>query len=504
VTTPALPPTRPERHELELALRWQRGERPDVWIYLAEVGPLAPDQGAAVLAVDQQERWLVGERVAAEVYLEKCPELRASPEAALELVYGEFALRERLGERPDPDEYARRFPELAERLGEQLQLRRALDALTAEPSAPGGPVGAGAGESRRSRWPVVPDHEVRGELGRGATGAVYLAHQESLRRLVALKVLRAEATDAARTRFRTASEAVARLRHPNVIRIFAVGTTAAGPYFTMEFAGGDSLKARLDGGPWPLRDAVALVRTLAGAVQYAHEHGIIHSNLKPSNVLLQTTHGDSAGAGSEPGSHRPDPHGWLTVVPRIADFGVAEVFAGAGHGSPGVGPPGIPCYLAPEQLAGRCVGPPADVYALGAILYELLTGCPPVRATAADAGLTVRLTEPVPPSRLRHGVPRDLETVCLKCLEKDPGKRYPSAAELAADLGRVGTGEPILARPVGWVERFRRWCRRNRIEVALVTVCAISVEWSVAAPLCSKQFVSSGVGWNQDLFGETQ
>jgi WD40 repeat protein/tRNA A-37 threonylcarbamoyl transferase component Bud32 len=282
-----------------------------------------------------------------------------------------------------------------------------------------------------------------GELGRGGMGVVYKARQTRLNRLVALKMILAggHAGEAELARFRTEAEAVASLQHPNVVQIHEVGESDGTPYFSLEFCEGGSLADKLDGTPWPPQPAALLVETLARAVQAAHGRGIVHRDLKPANVLL-TADGQ----------------------PKITDFGLAKrLDQGSGQTRTGA-VLGTPSYMAPEQAGGRGkeVGPPADIYALGAILYELLSGRPPFKAaTPLDTILEVISEEPVPLRQLHSKVPRDLETACHKCLQKDPARRYGGARELAEDLGRYLADEPILARPVGHAERLWRWCRRN-------------------------------------------
>ena len=268
-------------------------------------------------------------------------------------------------------------------------------------------------------------------LGRGGMGVVYKARDRRLNRPVALKMLLAGAY--ARPdeleRFLREAEAEAALRHANIVQVYDVGDLDGRPYFTMEFVEGGSLAQKLAGTPLPAGQAAALLATLAEAVQAAHDGGIVHRDLKPANVLL-TADG----------------------TPKISDFGLARrLDDGAGLTQSGA-TLGTPSYMAPEQARGetqRSV-PAADVYALGAILYEMLTGRPPFRAeTAAETIRQVVEEEPVPPSRLNAKVPRDLETICLKCLHKEPHRRYASAAALAEDLHRFQRGEPIAARPAG-------------------------------------------------------
>jgi serine/threonine-protein kinase len=324
---------------------------------------------------------------------------------------------------------------------------------------------------------AVPGYELLSVLGRGGMGVVYKARQVKLNRLVALKMILGGAHADAQTlaRFRSEAEAVARLQHPGIVQIYEVGEHQGLPFFSLEFCAGGSLAGRLTGAPLPARQAAQAVETVARAVQAAHQRGIIHRDLKPANVLLTAD-------------------GRL----KVTDFGLAKRFQGEPGASATGGPPvadapgspsdpltqtgailGTPSYMAPEQAWGksriRTVGPAADVYALGAILYELLTGRPPFRAeTPLDTLQLVMTEEPVPVRRLQPKVPRDLETICLKCLQKDPAKRYAVAADLAADLARFQRGEPIIARPVGRVERLARWARRRPALAALAGLAVAS------------------------------
>jgi serine/threonine protein kinase len=327
------------------------------------------------------------------------------------------------------------------------------------------------GQPPRVDWPTIAGYEILDRLAQGGMGVVYKARQVTLNRVVALKMLSA-GTDAGAeqlARFRAEAEAVARLQHGNITQIYEIGESAGRPYFTMEFVDGGTLADKLRGLPQSPRQAAALVQTLAEAVHFAHQQGILHRDLKPGNVLLarsdrpQAIH--LASQAQEPGSFEP----------KITDFGLAKQLGGAMGRTQTGDVLGTPSYMAPEQAAGRIreFGPATDVYALGAILYELLTGRPPFRGTTPlDTLDQVRSQEPVPPVILQPKVPRDLETICLKCLQKEPVKRYVSARELADDLQRFLKGEPICARPVGPVERLGRWCRRNQL-VAGLTAAAV-------------------------------
>jgi tetratricopeptide (TPR) repeat protein len=304
--------------------------------------------------------------------------------------------------------------------------------------------------------PAPVGYQILGVLGHGGMGVVYQARQTALNRLVALKMLLAgaHASPLQLARFRTEAEAVARLQHPNIVQIYEVGLLAGLPYFSLEFVDGGSLEKKLAGKPLPIREAAKLIRTLAGAMHYAHQHGIIHRDLKPANVLLSAD-----------------------GTPKVTDFGLAKKLdaAEASHTRTGT-LMGTPSYMAPEQARGgsKEVGPLADVYALGAVFYELLTGRPPFQAaTILDTLDQVQHQEPVPPTRLQPKVPRDLETICLKCLQKEPAKRYADAQALADDLTRFLEDRPIRARPVGRTERLVRWCRKNPRTAALNTAVVL-------------------------------
>jgi hypothetical protein len=367
----------------------------------------------------------------------------------------------RRGEVTTPHEWLRGHPEAGPDLAGHLELLgRLRDAGRASRVDP-------------ARPPHIPGYEVLGVLGRGGMGVVYRARQTELNRPVALKLSLAGAYADPRevARFRREAEAAARLQHPHVVQVYDVGEYDGHAYFAMELLEGGSLARKLGGTPQPARPAAELVQTLARALHHAHQRGILHRDLKPANVLL-------AADGTA----------------KVSDFGLARRLDGQLSLTPTGLVLGTPSYMPPEQAGGdnRAVGPAADVYALGAVLYELLTGRPPFKAaTSFDTLLQVMTDDPVPPRRLAPGVPRDLETVCLKCLQKDPTKRYGSAEALAEDLGRWLKGEPIRARPAGRGERLWRWCRRNP---ALAAVTGLA-----AAALAAVAGLSLGFVWNLRL-----
>ncbi len=304
-------------------------------------------------------------------------------------------------------------------------------------------------------------------------GIVYKARQPRLDRFVALKMIRAGAgtQPGDLVRFEAEARAVAAIDHPNIIKIFEIGEHGGLPYFSIEYLEGGSLARRIDGKPQPVEDAARIVEVLARAMDVAHRRGIIHRDLKPANILLA-------------------PDGTL----KIADFGLAKRLEDDSSQTRTGSILGSPSYMAPEQAMGESnVGPAADQYALGATLYELLTGRAPFRGTSIlDTLDMVRGSDPVPPSQLLPRIPRDLETICLKCLEKDPARRYPDVAALAEDIRRFREGEPIVARPASAAERLWRWCLRNRGVAALAAAVAlllavVTVVSAVAAVAVGRQ-----------------
>ncbi len=355
------------------------------------------------------------------------------------------------------------------------------------------------GPSARSTAPE--GYELLEELGRGGMGVVCKARQCRLDRLVALKMVLsgANATPRELDRFRREAEAIARLQHPNIVQIYEIGEHEGRPYLALELVEGESLARQIGGKPRSARQAAELVEVLARAIHEAHRHGIIHRDLKPSNVLL-----------TEDGT------------PKITDFGLAKRLDGESSGAfPTLTEQflGTPSYMAPEQavrkrsgavagantgsgpgssssrpLAEPGISQAVDIYSLGAILYEMLTGRPPFRAESPlETVLQVLNDDPVPPSRLRPRLPRDLETVCMKCLEKAPGRRYRSGLELAEDLERFLNYEPVKARPIAAPGRFWRWCRRKTsLAVALgLAAAAIATAIGLSISLAVYQYRSA-------------
>jgi eukaryotic-like serine/threonine-protein kinase len=317
-----------------------------------------------------------------------------------------------------------------------------------QPSAPSGPV-------------APPGYDILGYLGRGGMGVVHKARHRALKRVVALKMLRPEAVGEADQRARLLGEAetVARLHHPNVAQVFEVGEQDGVPYVALEYVEGPTLSQVLGGRPQPPRLSAGLIATLARAAHHAHSVGVVHRDLKPGNILLAPLIPN-------------EPPTLEACVPKITDFGLAKRLDDISHTQTGL-VVGTPCYMAPEQARGPSGGvtPLADVYALGAVLYEMLTGRPPlVGLTTVDTVVRVLNEDPSRPRSIVPGIPVDLETVCLKCLEKDPRRRYRSAEALADDLDRFLAGTSVLARPLGRPARAWRWARRHPTAAALLAV----------------------------------
>ncbi len=467
---------------------WQNfppGARPILNDYLPVAG--APTRRACALeliGLDRDYRRLRGDAPRAEEYLLLVPDLReeivglfdaevhTAPVSAIEL---DDVTVEKLSpfnvvgaENSTQDSTP----------GQKLRLAAAASGLL-KPRSDTAHTLAGAGATD-APMPAIAGYQVLQPLGRGGMGVVYLARQTGLNRLVALKLILAgdQAGAEAHTRFRIEAEAVARLNHPGIVQVYDSGLWhsdpgASLPYLAMEYCAGGSLSTKLAGNPLAAAQAAATTEELAQAMYVAHQAGVVHRDLKPANILLD-----------DKGRH------------KVADFGLAKnIDADVAQTRTGA-LLGTPAYMAPEQAAGlKDIGPATDIYALGAILYECLTGQPPFKAaTVAGALEQVLHKEPVPPRALQPGVPRDLQTICLKCLQKDPLKRYATALELADDLRAEREGQPIRARPTGVFERGWRWSRTHR---ALAGLYAVSL-FAALALLAAGFWFSGRLGAEQE------
>ncbi len=492
----------PRRHVLyRFEAAWQRGERPDPGAYLPPPG----DAGRLALLidlvnVDLERRLSAGEAARVEEYLRRFPELGADPDVVLDLIGAEYELRCQREGGPVPfSDYARRFRQHREALRGRLPALPGRDTLevngldlskTVLTSAPP------AGGSDNPSWPDIPGYEVQERLGGGGMGVVWKAWQVFPPRPVALKMIRdVVAGGEEHALFRREAEAAAALQHPHIIQVFAFGEHQRQPYFAMELAEGGSLRDRLADGPLLPREAARLVETLARTMEFAHQKGIVHRDLKPENVLLQI-----ADCRLQIDKDKSAICNLQSAIPKIADFGLAKKLDGAASLIPSNRPVGTPPYMAPEQAAGqnRLVGPATDVYALGAILYEALTGRPPFQAATTEETLLQVITrEPAPPRQLNPAIGHDLETIALKCLQKEPAKRYGSAEALADDLARFLDGRHILARPVTLWEKGVKWARRRPAQAALTAVSVLALAAAGVLAVGSVFFAKLGAAYDE-------
>jgi tetratricopeptide (TPR) repeat protein/predicted Ser/Thr protein kinase len=445
---------------------WRRGERPPIEDYLP-TGKTDPELLAQLVHADLEFRLNQGELVRVEAYLERYPELTADRGTVVALIEAEYYLRRLRDPALTPQEYRERFSQYADKLrhlepGPAAELSTAPDGEPPKPARRPDPaiaaqlVDDAAPTESSLCGPVLSGYEGLEELGRGGMGVVYKARHTRLKRIVAVKMIRAgsQAGPEELARFRREAEAVAHLQHANIVQIYEVGEHQGQPYLSLEFVDGGSLEEKLARSPLPAHQAAALVETLARAMYAAHQKGILHRDLKPANVLLMAD-----------------------GTPKITDFGLAKRLDVESAQTRSGALIGTPSYMAPEQATWAVgpIGPPTDVYGLGAILYETLTGRPPFRgASILETLEQVRKEEPVAPGRLQPKLPRDLETICLKCLQKQPRHRYASAEALGDDLRRFLNGEAIRARPAPLWERAWKWTNRRPTAAALLGVSVLA------------------------------
>jgi len=440
-------------NEIDLACQlsrlWRKGLQPNVKDFLAEAGVRDPDRILKLVWIDQLERFRLEQGISAETYLDTFPVLCADRDRAVDLIFAEYLLREEAGQQPALEEYLNRFPQYARELTLQIELHQAVETHGAGPDTWDGYPGISSDRaavesaSEAEDYPEIPGYEILGVLGRGGMGVVYRAFDIELRRSVALKMVHplVLASPAVLARFRVEAEAIGRLQHANMVQIHEVGQRGGSPFLVLELVDGRKLAECVAGQPQPPRRAAELVETLARAIHFAHCQGVVHRDLSPSNIMV-TTDG----------------------TPKITDFGLAKLVIGGGEQTQSGELLGTPGYMAPEQAKGRqeSVGAPTDVYALGAILYDLLTGAPPFKSELSlDTLRRLVSEEPLAPSRSHPAIPLGLEAICLQCLRKEPAHRYASACALADDLRRFLDGRPVLARRTTTAERLAAWCRRN-------------------------------------------
>jgi len=465
---------------------WRQGSPPDIGTLVPAEADAATQRSvlARLVAVDMEWRWRTagtgrqprdeGAAAGEDQTVEYVPRLPPRPWLAdyaarypllgpverlpVDLLVGEYYVRRRYGDRPTHGEYLERFGSLRPGLAQRL---RAVDDETAPAPDP-----AQDDPAIGTAVEYFGDYMLLDKLGEGGMGVVYKARQVSLNRLVAVKMILAgrfaDGQDV--ERFRVEAEAAANLDHPGIVRIFEIGKHDGRHYFSMDLVEGESLEARLRESPLPPLEAARLMEQVARAIAYAHSRGVIHRDLKPANILVNREN-----------------------RPRVTDFGLAKRVQGDSSLTATGAILGTPAYMPPEQAEGRLgeVTVRSDVYSLGATLYAMLTGRPPFQAaTPLDTLFQVRQQEPLPLRQLNPALPRDLETVCLKCLEKDPRRRYNSADELAAELERFLAGRPIQARPVGKPERLWRWCKREPIVAGLTAAVALTLVVGIVVSSC--------------------
>ena len=439
-----------------------------------------------------ERRWARGEPQSIEEVLNGLDESAPVDGILVELLRVEIELRNCADDQAGIDEYISRFPAQADIVRDVFGDIAASTGTVVGTDSQATGFSENAETRSMSRTAdhdsptiAIPGYSLLGELGRGGMGVVYKARQDALNRTVALKTIRSGelASEEEVQRFLAEAEAAARLDHPHIVPIHEIGEHTGLHYFSMGFVDGPSLKDWLADGVFEPKQAAELVRVLAEAVQYAHDNGIVHRDLKPANVLLASIGRQPAddvvtqNAASLSGSSKGLRPALAIGAPRITDFGLAKRIEADSSMTATGQVLGTPSFMPPEQAAGESsrIGPVSDVYSLGAILYALLTGRPPFQAANVVETLKEVLEkDPVSPRHLSPSIDRDLETICLKCLEKEPGKRYGSAKLLADDLQKFLNSEPIAARPIGRLARGWRWCKRRPAQAIALAVGVVA------------------------------
>jgi serine/threonine-protein kinase len=417
----------------------------------------------AAIRAEQRAHWQAGNRIPIQVFLDRHPEVQRNEDSAIDLIYSEILLRQEMGETVVWDDYFRTFPQFAEQLRRQRAFHEMLGqgSSTSQPAVAQPSVNGTGHETTQTptaeprQFPAVVGYEIEGILGKGSHGIVYLARQLLLDKLVALKML--HSGDLSHLDLiRRDAKVLAQLDHPNIVRVIDFVESGGQSFYSMEYVKGRSLEDRLKSRPFPPREAAKLVETLARALHAVHQKNIVHRDLKPANVLL-----DQDG------------------TPKVADFGLAKRLDGDRSLAASGQIVGNIAHMAPEQIDGDSDSA-VDIWALGVLLYEALSGEQPFRGrTYLDTMEQIR--RGVPRRRRTFGVDRDLETICLKCLEKDPSRRFASGEALADDLHRWSAGEPIQARPRPWPVRVWRTVRGQARRHATMTGVGAGVALAITA-----------------------